>query len=308
METIFQFRFQFRSAPPGIRTNGVNALKTAIVTDTNSGLSMEQAEELGVHLIPMPFFIGGDTCLEGQDLTHALFFEKMRQGAQVSTSQPSPHEITTLWESLLETHDRVMHFPMSAGLSGSCEVAKAMAQEYGGRVLVVDDRRISVTLEMSIRNAVALLGQGKTPEEVRDILEGERREAVVYLAVNTLEYLRRSGRVTAAASAMAAVLHIKPVLIIQEGKLDAYRKVRGMVQAKKTLIEALRHDLSTRFKGMKMRVFSGYSGGDPALGTSWQKEVQAAFPEWDVGLISLPLSICCHTGEGALGVACVLEH
>ena len=283
-------------------------MKTAIVTDTNSGLSAAQAEELGIFLIPMPFYIGGETYLEGKDLTHAMFFEKMRKGEIVSTSQPSPHEITTLWESLLETHDRVLHFPMSGGLSGSCEVAKALAQEYDGRVLVVDDRRISVTLEVSIRNAVALLKEGKTAEEVRDILESERREAIVYLAVNTLEYLKKSGRVTAAAAAMAAVLHIKPVLQIQEGKLDAYKKVRGMVQAKKTLIEALRHDLSTRFAGMKMRVFSGYSGGDPALGKSWQKEVQAAFPDWEVGLISLPLSICCHTGEGALGVACVLEH
>lgn len=283
-------------------------MKTAIVTDTNSGLSLQQAEELGIYLIPMPFFIDGATYLEGQDLTHAMFFQKMRQGAKVSTSQPPPSEVMFLWDRLLETHDRILHFPMTAGLSGSCEVAKALAQDYGGKVLVVDDRRISVTLEQSIRNAITLLDQGKTPEEVRDILERERRDAIVYLAVNTLEYLKKSGRVTAAAAAMASILHIKPILLIQEGKLDAYKKVRGMVHAKKALIDALRHDLSTRFAGMKMRVFSGYSGGNPSLGQAWQKEVQTAFPQWDVGLISLPLSICCHTGEGALGVACVLEH
>lgn len=278
--------------------------KTAIVTDTNSNLSVQEAQQLGVHLISMPFFIDGATYLEGRDCTPEMFFGKMKDGAEVSTSQPSPEEITSLWEKLLEDHDRVLHFPMTSGLSGSCETAKALAQEYGGRVLVVDDHRIAVTLAQSIRNAKALLALGKTAEEVREILEGEQGASSIYIAVNTLEYLKKSGRVTAAGAAMATILHIKPVLQIQGGKLDAYKKVRGMLQAKKTLIEALRHDLATRFAGMKMAVFSGYSGADPALGEAWQKEVQSAFPEYEVGLISLPLSICCHTGEGALGVAC----
>ena len=283
-------------------------MKTAIVTDTNSGLSQAAADELGVHLIPMPFTIDGQLYFEGHDLTHPMFFDKMRQGARISTSQPAPYDITSLWDKLLESHDAVLHFPMSAGLSGSCQMAKGLAQEYDGRVLVVDDRHISVTLEQSVRNARILLDEGRGPAEVREILEAERRDCIVYLAVNTLEFLKKSGRVTAAAAAMAAVLHIKPILLIQEGKLDAYKKVRGMAHAQKALIDALREDLSHRFAGMKMRVFSGYSGGDPSVGTAWQKIVQAAFPEWEVGLISLPLSICCHTGEGALGVACVLEH
>lgn len=278
--------------------------KTAIVTDTNSNLSVQEAQRLGVHLISMPFFIDGATYLEGRDCTPEMFFGKMKDGAEVSTSQPSPEEITSLWEKLLESHDNILHFPMSSGLSGSCETAKALAQEYGGRVLVVDDHRIAVTLAQSIRNAKALLALGKTAEEVREILEREKSASSVYIAVNTLEYLKKSGRVTAAGAAMATILHIKPVLQIQGGKLDAYKKVRGMLQAKKTLIEALRHDLATRFAGMKMAVFSGYSGADRTLGEAWQKEVQSAFPEYEVGLISLPLSICCHTGEGALGVAC----
>lgn len=283
-------------------------MKTAIVTDTNSGISAQQAKELGIFLIPMPFFINGTTYLEGRDCTHDMFFQNMREGAEISTSQPSPTEITALWETLLEDHDRVLHFPMTSGLSGSCDTAKALAQDYGGRVLVVDDHRISVTLMQSICNAKTLLAQGKTAEEVLAILEQESAESSIYIAVNTLDRLRKSGRVTPAAAAMAAVLHIKPVLQIQGGKLDAYKKVRGMVQGKKTLIEALRYDLANRFAGMKMAVFSGYSGGDPSLGLAWQKEVQAAFPEHEVGLISLPLSICCHTGEGALGVACAKVH
>lgn len=279
-------------------------MKTAIVTDTNSGISAEKAEQLGIFLIPMPFFIGGETYYEGKDISHAQFFEAMRSGVEVSTSQPAVADITAQWDKALEGHDRVLHFPMSSGLSGSCQTARALAQEYGGRVLVVDDHRISVTLEQSIRNAQALLATGRTAEEVHAILEAERYDASVYIAVNTLEYLKKSGRVTAAAAAMASILNIKPVLQIQGGKLDAYKKVRGMNQAKRVLLDALQKDLDTRFREFNKTVFAGYSGGDPALGEAWQKEVQAAFPDYTVELISLPLSICCHTGEGALGVAC----
>lgn len=282
-------------------------MKTAIVTDTNSSISAQEARERGIYLIPMPFCVDGKTYLEGKDCTPAMFFDQMSAGKAVSTSQPAPEEITALWEHLLQTYDAVLHFPMTSGLSGSCQTAKALAQDYDGRVVVVDDHRISATLAQSIRNAQVLLEQGKTACQVRDILEEEKDASSIYIAVNTLEYLKKSGRVTAAGAAMAAVLHIKPVLQIQGGKLDAYKKVRGMLQAKKTLISALSHDLTTRFAGMKMAVFSGYSGGDPALGECWQQEVQAAFPQHRVGLISLPLSICCHTGEGALGVACAKQ-
>ena len=282
-------------------------MKTAIVTDTNSGISIRLAKELGIYLISMPFFINGETYLEGTTCTPERFFQAMRSNAEISTSQPSPQEITTLWERLLKEYDRVLHFPMTSGLSGACHTAKALAQDYGGRVLVVDDRRISVTLMQSVCNAKVLLAQGHTAEEVVEILESERSASSIYVAVNTLDRLRKSGRVTKAAAAMAAVLHIKPVLQIQGGKLDAYKKVRGMNQAKKVLVEALWNDLRTRFHGMKMRVFSGYSGTNLTLGETWQKEVQNAFPNHKVDLISLPLSICCHTGEGALGVACAKE-
>ena len=279
-------------------------MKTAIVTDTNSGISASQAEAMGIHLIPMPFFIGGETYYEGKDISHALFFQKMADGVEVSTSQPSPADIIALWEKLLEDHDAVLHFPMTSGLSSSCASAKALAREYGGRVLVVDDKRISVTLMQSVRNALTLLAQGKTAGEVRDILEAESYDSSIYIAVNTLEYLKKSGRVTAAGAAMASILSIKPVLQIQGDKLDAYKKVRGMNHAKTVLMDALRKDLDTRFKDLEMNVFAGYSGGDPALGEAWLEEVQREFPEYEVELISLPLSICCHSGGGALGVAC----
>lgn len=278
--------------------------RTAIVTDTNSGILPAEAKELGIHVICMPFFVDGATYHEGQDLTEAEFFRKLAAGATVSTSQPPPEEVTALWDRLLETHDAVLYFPMSSGLSGACQTGKALARDYGGRVVVVDDRRISVTLRQSILNARVLLAQGKTAREVRDILEAEWNASSIYIAVNTLEYLRRSGRITAAGQAMATILHLKPVLQIQGGKLDAYKKVRGMKHARDVLIEALRHDLAERFAGMKMALFSGTSGGDPALGEAWHELVQAAFPGQTIGRISLPLSICCHVGEGALGVAC----
>ena len=170
-------------------------MKTAIVTDTNSNLSIQEAKDLGGLPDPNAFFIDGATYLEGKDCTPEMFFSKRgrkrKGGAEVSTSQPSPEEITSLWERLLETYDAVLHFPMSSGLSGSCEMAKALSQEYGGRVLVVDDHRIAVTLAQSIYNAKVLLEQGKTAAEVRDILEREKGDSSVYIAVNTLEYLKK---------------------------------------------------------------------------------------------------------------------
>ena len=256
---------------------------------------------MGIYLIPMPFFVDGETYLEGKDCTPETFFQRMKAGAEISTSQPAPEEITSLWDTLLKTHDAVLHFPMSSGLSGSCHTAKALAQEYGGRVLVVDDRRISVTLAQSIRNAQVLLAQGKTAAEVRDILEAERDASSVYIAVNTLEYLRKSGRGTAAGAAMAAVLHIKPVLQIQGGKLDAYKKVRGMKAAIKAIIDGLKEDETVRFKGQKLLIRAAYSGDD-SVGEMWQAELQKAFPDYKIEKDPLPLSIACHTGADALGV------
>lgn len=277
--------------------------KTAIVTDTNSGISAAQAKEMGVSLIPMPFFMDGVPCLEGREYTPEAFFDKLRAGADVSTSQPSPSVMTDLWDELLKDHDRVLHFPMSSSLSGTCQTAKALAEDYDGRVLVVDDRRISIQLLQSVRNAQTLLAQGKTAEEVRDLLEAESLEANAYIAVNTLKYLKKSGRVTAAGAAMASVLQIKPVLQVQGGKLDAFKKARGLAQAKKIMISAMKEELQGCFAGREMTLFAVYSGS-PEQGEAWHKEVQAAFPERPVELWALPLSICCHVGDGALAIAC----
>lgn len=279
-------------------------LKTAIVADTNSGLTLAQAQALGVHLLSMPFLIDSISYFEGVDCTPAQFFQRLAAGAEVVTSQPSPDSILSLWNHLLEDHDAILHFPMSSELSGSCQTARALAGEYPGRVYVVDNRRISVTLLQSVLEAKRLLEQGMAPEEVQATLERESLDASIYIAVNTLKYLKKSGRVTAAGAAMATVLNLKPVLQIQGGKLDAFKKVRGMQQAGEVMLEAMAQDLKTRLSHMETALYAVYSGreGD---GRAWLREVQGAFPTFDVQFSALPLSICCHVGDGALAIACV---
>ena len=278
-------------------------MRTAIVVDTNSGIMPEEAARMGISLIPMPFLIDGKEYLEGEDCSQDFFFERMAAGAEVGTSQPSPGGIAELWERLLEENDAVLHFPMSSSLSGSCQTAKALALDYPGRVFVVDNRRISVTLRESVRGAQRLLAEGKSAEEVHRILEERGGESSIYIAVNTLEYLKKGGRVTAAGAAMGTLLNLKPVLQIQGGKLDAFKKCRGMAAACDAMLQAIEKDLRERFPGREMRLFAAYSG-DRAAGESWLGQVRAAFPEREVELAALPLSICCHIGSGALAIAC----
>lgn len=275
----------------------------AIVTDTNSGITEDQAKRLGISLIPMPFLINGKQYMEGKNCPAPEFFAKLAGGAAVSTSQPSPGEIMRLWEKLLKKHEAVLHFPMSSALSGSCQTAKALAMDYPGRVFVVDNQRISVTLMQSILDARKLLEEGKKAVEVQEILEKESLDASIYLAVNTLEYLKKSGRITAAAATMATVLNLKPVLQIQGGKLDAFKKARGMKQAKSVMAEAMRQDLTTRFAGREVALFAAYSGLEEE-GEEWLAEVKELLPDRKVELSPLPISICCHVGAGARAIAC----
>lgn len=275
----------------------------AIVTDTNSGITPQEAETLGISLISMPFFVDGVQYLEGQTCSPEEFFKKLESGAEVSTSQPSPGEIIRLWERLLQDCEAVLHFPMSSGLSGSCQTAKALAADYPGRVFVVDNKRISVTLAQSILDARKLLAEGKSAKEVQGILESEGLDASIYIAVNTLTHLKKSGRVTPAAAAMAAVLNLKPVLQIQGEKLDAFKKARGMAQAKQIMLAAMRQDLDVRFQDRDTGLFAAYSGS-PEDGARWLEEVRAKFPDREVRLAALPISICCHVGAGAMAIAC----
>ena len=275
--------------------------RIAILTDTNSGLTTEEANQLGVHLIAMPVIVNNETYFENKSISQEEFFECLHRGENISTSQPAPGILMDCWEQLLVNYDEVLYIPMSSGLSGSCLTASMFAEEYDGKIHVVDNHRISVTLRQSVVEANYLIRQGKTAQEIAAYLETDGLESSIYIAVNTLELLKKSGRVTAAGAAVGTILNIKPVLQIQGGKLDAYRKVRGMRQAMQAMIEGLKQDQANRFPNEKLVIRAAYSG-DAELGTIWQDTLQKGFPDISIGLDPLPISICCHTGEGALGV------
>ncbi|MFQ7752558.1 MAG: DegV family protein [Acutalibacteraceae bacterium] len=280
--------------------------RIAVVTDTNSSISAEEAKKLGVFLLPMPFIVDGREYFEGVTCTYERFFEMLSGGADVSTSQPAPEAITGLWDEILRSYDSILHIPMSSALSGSCGTAKALAAEYNGRVCVVDNKRISVSLRESVLDALTLIEKGLTAAEICVQLEETAYSASIYLAVNTLELLKKSGRVTAAGAALATLLGLKPVLQIQGEKLDAFAKVRGMPAAEKTMLKAAEKDLATRFAGRPVRILTAYSGDiKPAL--EWRKTVRRYFDDSRIELYKLPVSISCHVGAGVKAIACI-EH
>ena len=275
--------------------------KPAIMTDTNSGITPEAAAEKGLYLLKMPFLIDGEDHLEYGDISYEEFFRRLDSGADVSTSQPSPASLTDMWDGILKSHDELVYIPMSSGLSGTCETAKALAADYDGKVFVADNRRISVTLYMSVYEALRLSESGMSAAEITERLESEADFQSIYVSVNTLEHLKKSGRVTAAGAAIGTVLGIKPVLQIQGGKLDAYKKVRGMKAAQQAMLEGIENDIKDRFAGKKVEIRTAYSG-DRETGEAWRAEVQRYFPDYNIVLDSLPISISCHVGGGALGI------
>ncbi len=277
--------------------------KIAVVTDTNSGITQEEAKKLGVYLLAMPFIVDGKEYFEGVSCTYEQFFEMLGSGGDVSTSQPSPDSITSLWDEILKTNDYIIHIPMSSALSGSCGTAKALASDYNGKVVVVDNKRISISQRQSVIDAQSLIAQGFSAAEVGARLEETAFNSSIYLAVNTLELLKKSGRVTAAGAAVASILGIKPVLQIQGEKLDAFAKARGMANAQKTMLSAIEKDLETRFKGKNIRIDLAYSG-DIAPANEWKKIVRKHFGDKTIQMYKLPVSISCHVGAGvcAIGV------
>lgn len=278
--------------------------QVCILTDTNSGITNKQAEKLGVHLVPMPVIIDGETFFEEVTLTQKEFFKRLADGADVSTSQPAIGKLMELWDMFLAQYEEIVYQPMSSGLSSSYEIANKLSEEpeYRGRVFVVNNRRISVTLHQAVLEAKALADLGKTAAEIKEYLERTAMDASVYVSVNTLEYLKKSGRVTPAGAALGTVLNIKPVLTIQGGKLDAYKKVRGMNNAIKTMIEAIQKDKDERFADAEKVVIRAAYSGDEKAGEAWRAELQKAFPKFKIEKEPLPISISCHVGDGALGL------
>ena len=224
--------------------------RVAIVTDSNSGITQEEAKELGIYVVPMPFFVNGKVYFEDIDLSQEQFYKLLEEDADVSTSQPSPADILDLWDDILRSHQEIVHIPMSSGLSASCQTAQGLAQEYSGKVQVVDNKRVSITMKQSVLDALTLAKSGKSAAQIREILEREALESSIYLMVDTLKYLKKGGRITPAAAMIGSMLKLKPVLQIQGDKLDAYAKVRGVKAAKKTMIDAIKKDLEGRFSVM----------------------------------------------------------
>jgi len=277
--------------------------KIAIVTDSNSGITQAKAKEMGIRVLPMPFYIDGKLYFEDVTLTQEEFYKKLAQDADISTSQPSPADVTELWDEVLKENDEIIHIPMSSGLSSSCETAMALAQDYDGKVHVIDNQRISVTQRQSVLDAMEMAEHGLSAQEIREVLMRERLESSIYITVDTLKYLKKGGRVTAAGAALGTVLNIKPVLQIQGEKLDAFAKVRGFKAAKKTMIEAIQKDLNSRFAGKKVYMQAAYTCTD-AEAQSWKRELEEKFPGYDVHMDRLSLSVSCHIGPGSIAVAC----
>ena len=276
----------------------------AIVTDSNSGITQKAAAELGIRVLPMPFYIDEKLYFEDITLTQEAFYQKLAQDADISTSQPTPADVTGLWDELLESYDQIVHIPMSSGLSGSCEMAMMLAAgDYADRVFVVDNQRISVTQRQSVLDAVELAGAGLGAREIRDELMRERLEASIYITVDTLKYLKKGGRVTAAGAAIGTVLNIKPVLQIQGAKLDAFAKARGWKSAKKTMLDAMEKDLNGRFAGRAVHLSGAYTCSDEEA-REWKREIESRFPGYDVWMDRLSLSVACHIGAGSMAIAC----
>ena len=281
------------------------SMKVAVVTDSNSGITQAQAKEMGVYVLPMPFMIDGTEYLEDINLTQKEFYEHLSGDHDVSTSQPSPETILNLWEKLLEEYDAVVHIPMSSGLSSSCQTAKMLADDFDGKVQVADNHRISVTQRRSVQDALEMAAAGMDAEAICKKLEETGLDSTIYITVDTLKYLKKGGRITPAAAALGTLLRLKPVLTIQGEKLDAFAKARTMKQARSMMITAITRDLETRFDDVRgEKTYIDVAHTDNAeMAQELAAELRELFPETEVRVDPLSLSVACHIGPGALAIA-----
>ncbi len=288
--------------------------KTAIITDSNSGITQAEGKKLGITVIPMPFTIEGNDYFEDINLSQEEFYRLLAQNAEISTSQPAVGDLMDTWENLLKEYDDIVHIPMSSGLSSSCQTAITFAEEFDGRVQVVNNQRISVTQRQSVLDAIKLAENGKNASEIKKILEDTKFDSSIYIMVDTLKYLKKGGRVTPAAAAFAEILNLKPVLQIQGDKLDAFSKARGIKSARSIMIQAIKKDIEKRFGGFPVEEPNVYlqiahtNNLDAAL--SFKEEIGKEFPGYDIYVDHLSLSVSCHIGPGSLALACtkIMKH
>lgn len=285
--------------------------RIAIMTDSNSGIMPAEASNYGIHVLPMPIIIDGTTYFEGIDITVEEFYQKQTSGSVITTSQPSPGDVTGMWDRLLQTHDEIVFIPMSSGLSNTCQTALLLADEepYKDRVFVADNHRISVTQALSVLDAKSLAEKGLTAREIRDILEEEAMDATIYIAVDTLEYLKKGGRITAAAATLGTILKIKPVLTIQGDKLDSFAKARGMKSAFRVMVEAVKADITFRLSHLReqglLKVGIANTMMDPDKLEEFKEEMKKNFPDMELVYFPLTMSIGTHVGPGGLGIGAV---
>lgn len=281
--------------------------KIAIATDSNAGIRQAEAKDLGVFVLAMPFYIEKKEYFEDISLTQEQFYEKLAQDIDISTSQPTPGHVMDFWQQILNLgFDEIVYLPMSSGLSSSCESAEMLALNFDGKVQVVDNQRISLTLQQSILDALTLAKAGYDAKAIKERLEETKHDQTIYISLETLYYLKKGGRITPAAATLGTMLNLKPVLQIQGGKLDSYAKAHGMKQARLTMIKAIQHDLDTRFKEWDRngdtQLGISYSGVDMTGPNDWKEQVQKAFPGRSIYMAPLSLSISCHIGPGALAI------
>lgn len=279
----------------------------AFVTDSNSGISIDMAQQLGVRVVPMPFMIQGETYYENITLSKEEFYQKLSDGDNIATSQPTPDAVMKIWDELLKEYNEIVHIPMSSGLSGACSTAMALAADYEGKVHVVNNQRISITQLQSVLDAIALGKTGKSGALIKQILEDDKFNSTIYIMLDTLHYLKKGGRITSAAAALGTILRLKPVLQIQGEKLDAFAKARTINQAKSIMINAIKSDMSNRFQltveEQKMKLFIAHTKNYEAA-ELLRDELLCSFPNYDIVIADLSLSVACHIGPGALAIAC----
>ncbi|WP_130837876.1 DegV family protein [Lachnoclostridium sp. Marseille-P6806] len=282
--------------------------RVQVITDSNSGITQKQAEELGIRVVPMPFMFGRDdtTYYEDINLSRAEFFERLETEEQIMTSQPAPNEVLKVWDAALEECDEVVYIPMSSGLSGSCQSARMLSSDYDGKVQVVNNQRISVTQKASVFDAMQLAAMGKRAAEIRQILEDVRFDSSIYIMLDTLKYLKKGGRITPAAAAIGSLLRIRPVLQIKGERLDAFSKARTTAQGRSTMLSAMKNDIEKLYGGTAEETVHLYAvhANVPELEEEWAAQVQEFFPNFHVEKDALSLSVSCHIGPGALAIAC----
>ena len=282
-------------------------MKVAIITDSNSGITQEEGKQLGIRIVPMPFMINGEEYLEDITLTQQEFYAKLGEGSDISTSQPSPESIMALLDEVLEEYDEIVHIPMSSGLSGSCQTAMMLAEDYDGKVEVVNNQRISVTQRQSALDAKELAAKGMCAAEIKEKLEAVKFDSSIYITLDTLKYLKKGGRITPAAAALGTLLRLKPVLTVQGEKLDAFAKARTMKQAKSIMVAAITKDLEERFgdrTGKNVHLAVAHTDNQEEA-DEFAKELRELFPATgEIVIAPLSLSVSCHIGPGSLAVAC----